>query len=59
MENIREMVRDRYGEIAKSKTSCCGPVISCCVTGKAADMSKSVGIQGTPYLIHFPDIKMR
>ncbi len=44
MEDIREIVRDRYGEIAQNKTSCCGPAASCCGTDRPADkMSKEIG----------------
>ncbi|MCP4351161.1 MAG: arsenite methyltransferase [Desulfobacterales bacterium] len=44
MEDIRETVRDRYGEIAQHKTSCCGSAGSCGGADRPADkMSKGVG----------------
>lgn len=44
MGDIREIVRDRYGEIAKNKTSCCGSAKSCCGPERQAnDMSKDNG----------------
>lgn len=36
MEEMRELVRERYGEIARSKSSCCGPIASCCGAGQPA-----------------------
>jgi len=30
MGDMRDVVRDKYGEIAKSKSTCCGPATSCC-----------------------------
>ena len=29
-KDIKDMVKDRYGKIAKQGTSCCGPATSCC-----------------------------
>lgn len=44
MSDIREIVREKYGEIAKSKTSCCGPSPSCCGKAEQADqMSTRIG----------------
>ncbi len=44
MEDIRDIVREKYGHIAKTKTSCCGPALPCCGTDKgASDVSKEVG----------------
>ena len=46
-ENIRQSVRERYGNIAKTGTSCCGPSISssCCgpSTHSSAKASEQVG----------------
>lgn len=44
MGDVREMVRDKYGAIAKNKSSCCGPVNSCCGTSRKAEtLSAAVG----------------
>jgi len=40
-ENIRKTVRDRYGERAKTETSCCGTTSSC--YGSNQTISKKVG----------------
>ena len=29
LKNVKEIVKEKYGEIAKSSSSCCGPS-SCC-----------------------------
>jgi SAM-dependent methyltransferase len=43
-EEIRKVVREGYGKIAKQGNSCCGPVKSCCGGGDLAqDISKSIG----------------
>ncbi|MDM8552948.1 arsenite methyltransferase [Desulfobacterales bacterium HSG2] len=43
MEDIREVVRDKYGEIAKNRTSCCGPAASCCGSKGTDDISRDIG----------------
>ncbi|HHC24081.1 MAG TPA: arsenite methyltransferase [Desulfobacterales bacterium] len=44
MEDPREIVREKYGEIARNKTSCCGPAKSCCGKDSSADhLSKDIG----------------
>lgn len=43
MEDIREVVRDRYGDIAKNRTSCCGPSASCCESKGTGDISRDIG----------------
>ncbi len=40
-EQIREAVREGYGEIAKTGGTCCGP--SCCGSGAAEQAAQSVG----------------
>lgn len=37
MEDVREVVREKYGQIAQTKGSCCGPVASCCGSSQAAE----------------------
>jgi len=40
MEDVRDAVRDKYGEIAKSKSTCCAPAASCCgPSGQAESMA--------------------
>ena len=47
MEDVRDVVRDKYGEIAKTKSSCCGPAASCCGPGgQAESMSLAMGYSG-------------
>jgi SAM-dependent methyltransferase len=44
MEDVRDAVRDKYGEIAKSKSTCCVPAASCCAqSGQAETMSMAMG----------------
>ncbi|MEW6667714.1 MAG: arsenite methyltransferase [Thermodesulfobacteriota bacterium] len=43
MKEMRELVRERYGEIARNRGSCCGSVASCCGTDQSARKA-SVGI---------------
>jgi len=44
MEDIRDVVRDKYGEIAKTRTSCCDPGNSCCGSSNRADHAgKGIG----------------
>jgi SAM-dependent methyltransferase len=41
---IKEMVRERYGNIAEQGSSCCGPAPSCCgTTDPAEKISRGVG----------------
>jgi arsenite methyltransferase len=40
-EQIREMVREGYGKIAKTGGTCCGP--PCCGSGAAEQVARSVG----------------
>ena len=42
MKNLKKLVKDRYGEIAKQNISCCGGG-SCCSGGNFDDISKIVG----------------
>jgi arsenite methyltransferase len=43
-EEIGKAVRERYGNIAKQDSSCCGPVKSCCEgTDVAQDISRKIG----------------
>jgi arsenite methyltransferase len=43
-EEIGKAVRERYGNIAKQGSSCCGPVKSCCEgTDVAQDISRKIG----------------
>jgi len=44
MEDMRDIVRDKYGKIAMNKSTCCGPVPTCCGPAKQAErISKGVG----------------
>jgi arsenite methyltransferase len=53
-KDIKTIVMEKYGEIAKKKGSCCGPAKSCCGSGDPArEMSKRIGyseeeIKGVP-----------
>lgn len=38
MEDVREIVRKKYGQIAKTRESCCGPGLSCCGKGQSAEI---------------------
>ncbi|MGZ3614765.1 MAG: arsenite methyltransferase [Thermodesulfobacteriota bacterium] len=43
-EEIKKSVRERYGNIAKQGSSCCGPAKSCCgSTNSAESVSRSIG----------------
>ncbi len=43
-EEIKKAVRERYGNIAKKGSSCCGPAESCCgSTDSAQSVSRSIG----------------
>jgi arsenite methyltransferase len=43
-EEIGKAVRERYGNIAKQGSSCCGPAKSCCGnTDSAQTISRSIG----------------
>jgi arsenite methyltransferase len=43
-EKIKEIVTDRYGQIAKKESSCCGPMSPCCGTPDLAkDLSGKIG----------------
>jgi arsenite methyltransferase len=43
-EEIGKVVRERYGNIAKQGSSCCGPTKSCCgSTDSAQSISRSIG----------------
>lgn len=47
MGDVRDVVREKYGQIAKSKNTCCGPVYSCCgTTSQAEGISMAVGYSG-------------
>lgn len=41
MEDVREIVREKYGQIAQTRGSCCGPVSSCCGGGQTAEILSS------------------
>jgi len=44
MEDVRDIVRDKYGKIARNKGTCCGPVPTCCrPTNQAESISKRMG----------------
>ena len=43
-KDIKDMVKDRYGKIAKQGTSCCGPATSCCGNPNLVQIvSKEIG----------------
>jgi len=43
-EETKKIVREGYAKVATQKSSCCGPVNSCCGTADAAqDISKKIG----------------
>ncbi len=43
-KDIKDIVKDKYGKIAKQGTSCCGPSSSCCGSGDLAkDLSERIG----------------
>jgi arsenite methyltransferase len=43
-EEVGKVVRERYGNIAKQGSSCCGPAKSCCgSTDSARNISKNIG----------------
>ena len=43
-EDIKKVVREKYGKIASEQSSCCQPVASCCCGGDIASViSKSIG----------------
>src|SRR4030043_1235550 len=43
-EEIRKVVREGYGKIAKQGSPCCGPAKSCCgSTNSAQDISRKIG----------------
>jgi SAM-dependent methyltransferase len=44
MEDIRDIVRDKYGKIVGNKSTCCGPVPTCCgPTNPAESISMRMG----------------
>ena len=43
MEDIREHVRNKYGEIARTKGSCCGPAGGCCGSTNQVEISQGIG----------------
>ena len=47
MNDLREVVRDKYGEIAKNKSSCCAVPSSCCGSNRSAQKA-SMGIGYSP-----------
>jgi arsenite methyltransferase len=47
MNDLREIVREKYGEIAKSKGSCCAAPTSCCGSDRSAQKA-SMGIGYSP-----------
>jgi arsenite methyltransferase len=42
-EKIREITRERYGEIARKGGSCCSPISSCCGSNIKDQISKEIG----------------
>ena len=40
---IRELVRERYGAIARAGDLCCGPAVSCCSGDAAGALSRRIG----------------
>lgn len=47
MTDLRQIVREKYGEIAKTKTSCCAVPSSCCGSDRSAQKA-SMGIGYSP-----------
>jgi arsenite methyltransferase len=44
MGDVRDIVRDKYGEIANTKSPCCGPATPCCEASRQAEnMSMEIG----------------
>jgi arsenite methyltransferase len=42
-EEIRKVIRDRYGKVAKAPNSCCCSPTSCCTPNTNEELSKSLG----------------
>jgi arsenite methyltransferase len=42
-EDIKKIVRDKYAEMARTKSSCCGPSSGCCGSSTADTISTSIG----------------
>ncbi len=42
-EEIKKVVREGYGKIARTEGSCCAPASSCCGSSRPADVSRKVG----------------
>lgn len=42
-KDIKEVVKDRYGKIAKQSTSCCGSSTSCCGSPDLVKIGKEIG----------------
>ncbi len=42
-EEIKKVVREGYGKIARTEDSCCPPTASCCGGSRAADISRKIG----------------
>ncbi len=42
-EDVRKTVRERYGSIVETKSSCCAPVTACCGGSNEDDVSKGLG----------------
>ncbi len=42
-EEIKKVVREGYGKIARTEDSCCAPSVSCCGGSRADDISRKIG----------------
>ncbi len=42
-KEIKKVVRERYGSIARDEKSCCTPSASCCGGGRTEDISRRIG----------------
>jgi arsenite methyltransferase len=46
-ESIRKHVRERYAQVAKEQSSCCGPASSCCGSSRSAkSIAENMGYSG-------------
>jgi len=42
-QQIKKIVREEYGNVAKRDGSCCGPTVSCCGSDSYKEISKKIG----------------
>ncbi len=47
IEQIKDMVKEKYGQVARDSSSCCGPVSSCCGENPSDTISKNMGYSDT------------